>query len=87
MPLRSSPTSGLLYPSIQTVNAISFLAFDQLAKLRHRGALSTVALTFTTTCQLAQGLVNVDPGASDPEEVLQTLYQVSGLEFKTQRPS
>lgn len=86
MPLRLSQTSGLLLPSIQTFKDIGFLAFDQLTKLRHRGALSTVTLTFTTTCQLTKSLVDVNPGVPDPEHLLQTWYQVRSLENQTERP-
>lgn len=33
---------------------IGDLAFEQLSSLRHRGAFSTVSLTFTTCCLITQ---------------------------------
>lgn len=34
---------------------IGNLSFHQLAALRHRGAFSTVSLTFATCCKIAEG--------------------------------
>jgi hypothetical protein len=47
------------------------LTFDQLSSLRHRGAFSTVSLTFARCCQLTQILSSV------PQGLLGKWYQVS----------
>jgi hypothetical protein len=41
-----------LRPSAELLRDIGDLAFEQLASLRHRGALGTVAVTFVACCQL-----------------------------------
>ncbi|PHH69821.1 hypothetical protein CDD82_7495 [Ophiocordyceps australis] len=41
----------LIRPSRGVFESIGSLVFDQLASLRHRGALTTVAATFATCCQ------------------------------------
>jgi len=54
LPLRGGRTASLLYPSPQIFQMIGSLTFEQLSTLRHRGAFSTVAQTFSACCQLAQ---------------------------------
>jgi hypothetical protein len=52
---------------------IGDLTFDQLSNLRHRGAFSTVALTFTRCCQLApQHSVDQSP----VHDIIKTWYKV-----------
>ncbi|KAJ5039014.1 uncharacterized protein L3040_006686 [Drepanopeziza brunnea f. sp. 'multigermtubi'] len=47
-----SPDASPLLPA-ELFHQIGQLSFDQLSNLRHRGAFSTVTLTFATCCQLA----------------------------------
>ncbi|KAJ9154737.1 tRNA (Cytidine(32)-2'-O)-methyltransferase non-catalytic subunit TRM732 [Pleurostoma richardsiae] len=51
--LRQSRAVGILLPSQEVFKAVGTLTFNQLSTLRHRGAFSTVSLTFTTCCQVA----------------------------------
>lgn len=39
---------------LEIFKSIGELTFEQLSSLRHRGAFSTVALTFARCCQLTQ---------------------------------
>ena len=48
------------------------LTFEQLSTLRHRGAFSTVALTFTQCCRATQNEAILQHGTSD---LLTTWYQ------------
>ncbi|KAM0284815.1 hypothetical protein ACHAQH_001735 [Verticillium albo-atrum] len=54
LPLKNKPQEGDLRPTVDTFAAFGRLTFDQLTNLRHRGAFSTVSLTFATCCQLVQ---------------------------------
>ena len=54
LPLRGGRNTSLLFPSPRVFQRVGSLAFEQLSTLRHRGAFSTVAQTFTACCQLAQ---------------------------------
>jgi hypothetical protein len=54
-------------------HAAGALSFEQLSSLRHRGAFSTVSLTFARCCQLTQEhSITGSPGAS----LLKEWYQV-----------
>lgn len=62
---------------------IGDLTFDQLSNLRHRGAFSTVALTFTRCCQLAP---QYSLDQSPVQDIIKTWYKVgisSNLEVHT----
>lgn len=52
--LRSPRARGYLLPTPEVFNAAGNLAFTQLTTLRHRGAFSSVSLTFTCCCQNSQ---------------------------------
>ena len=68
--LRSQDGSSVLSSTI--LADIGNLTFEQLSSLRHRGAFSTVSLTFAKCCQAA--------GRSDVVEqrdLLQAWYKVS----------
>jgi hypothetical protein len=52
---------------------IGDLTFEQLSTLRHRGAFSTVSLTFTKCCQLTQ---HHAPSDKSSYELLYKWYQV-----------
>ncbi|KAI9731269.1 MAG: hypothetical protein M1818_007894 [Claussenomyces sp. TS43310] len=52
--LQSRSINDLPLVSYETFRTIGDLTFDQLASLRHRGAFSTVSLTFAKCCQLSQ---------------------------------
>ncbi|KAF4585733.1 HEAT repeat protein [Ophiocordyceps camponoti-floridani] len=47
---------GFVAPSEEVFGRIGGLAFDQLANLRHRGALTTVGLLFAAFCQQARNM-------------------------------
>lgn len=49
--LRFDGTTGRLLPSPEVFKGVGNLAFAQLSRLRHRGAFSSVSLTFTCCCQ------------------------------------
>ncbi|KAJ3529859.1 hypothetical protein NM208_g9572 [Fusarium decemcellulare] len=63
---------GKIYPSREVYERIGNLTFTQLASLRHRGAFTTVALTFSTCCQLVK---HVDEGDSSIEGDIGLLAQ------------
>ena len=50
----AGPGSGYVAPSAEAFESIGRLSFEQLASLRHRGALTTVASTFAACCQRAK---------------------------------
>ncbi|UNI14405.1 hypothetical protein JDV02_001035 [Purpureocillium takamizusanense] len=61
---RNGSREGFLIPDPETFESIGNLTFKELVNLRHRGAFTTVALTFATCCQNAkhvkQGAVLLD---------------------------
>ena len=69
------------FPPLEVFRETGFLAFEQLASLRHRGAFSTVSYTFTTCCQLTQNLKSVFPKSDD---LLWQWYQGALTCIKTQ---
>jgi hypothetical protein len=46
--------------SMKTFRDIGDLAFEQLSSLRHRGAFSTVSMTFARCCQLSQNKTSTE---------------------------
>ncbi|KAF7544785.1 hypothetical protein G7046_g9713 [Stylonectria norvegica] len=68
--VKKGPREGAICPSKEVYARIGNLTFDQLSSLRHRGAFSTVSLTFATCCQLAKYLDHVDQ-----ETLLQVWYK------------
>ncbi|WZH44845.1 putative death-receptor fusion protein-domain-containing protein [Fusarium acuminatum] len=56
VPVKQRHPQGRIYPSREVYERIGNLSFTQLASLRHRGAFTTVALTFSTCCQLVKHL-------------------------------
>lgn len=54
--LKAKPQPGVHRPSVDVFAAIGNLTFEQLTFLRHRGAFSTVSLTFATCCQVVNHL-------------------------------
>ncbi|KAG0647573.1 tRNA (cytidine(32)-2 -O)-methyltransferase non-catalytic subunit TRM732 [Hyphodiscus hymeniophilus] len=58
--------------SVQVFSDIGHLTFEQLSNLRHRGAFSTVSLTFTRCCQLTQFLT---PNLEPDQKLLEQWYQ------------
>lgn len=66
--IRNRSRDGFISPSRDLFERISNLTFDQLSSLRHRGAFTTVAMTFATCCQQTKHL---DQGDS----LLDTWYQ------------
>ncbi|TGJ86103.1 hypothetical protein E0Z10_g2662 [Xylaria hypoxylon] len=63
---------GYLAPSRQSFEDIGNLTFDELSKLRHRGAFSTVSQTFTTCCQLVQSIATHE---NDDVDLLKKWYE------------
>ncbi|KAK3322123.1 putative death-receptor fusion protein-domain-containing protein [Apodospora peruviana] len=73
--LRQTPTAGVPFPPLDFFKSSGDLAFEQLSSLRHRGAFSTVSLTFSTCCQLSQNLRNVFPDTTSSDDLLREWYQ------------
>lgn len=71
---------GVPYPPLDVFRETGYLAFEQLASLRHRGAFSTVAYTFTNCCQLTQQLKDVYTDLDESENLLREWYQVRGTQ-------
>lgn len=67
---------GRICPSRDIYERIGNLSFTQLSSLRHRGAFTTVALTFSTCCQLVKHL---DRSAERGPTLLERWYEVSLL--------
>lgn len=81
--LRSHRTDGHLLPTPGVFKAAGNLAFTQLSTLRHRGAFSSVSLTFTCCCQNAQHPSIV--AAVENRFLLETWYQGALSCIQTQR--
>ncbi|KAK3902107.1 putative death-receptor fusion protein-domain-containing protein [Staphylotrichum tortipilum] len=73
--LRVKKAPGVPYPPLDVFRETGYLAFEQLASLRHRGAFSTVAYTFTNCCQLTQLLKDVYTDLDESENLLREWYQ------------
>ncbi|KAL1888739.1 hypothetical protein Sste5346_009365 [Sporothrix stenoceras] len=73
--LRFSRVKGTLTPEKAVFERIGNLAFEQLSTLRHRGALTTVAQTFTLCCQLAQDPSITAPGTPEDATLVKTWYK------------
>lgn len=69
--------TGVPFPPLDVFKDTGYLAFEQLATLRHRGAFSTVSYTFTTCCQLTQNLRSIFPDIAESDNLLRDWYQVS----------
>lgn len=80
--LRLESAPGVPFPPLNIFRETGSLTFEQLASLRHRGAFSTVSLTFTSCCQLTQRLKNVYPDISGSDGLLREWYQV-GMQDST----
>lgn len=74
--LRNCDTPTALYPPLDVFNGIGSLTFDQLSKLRHRGAFATVTSTFSTCCQLTQKLTDAFPDMPKSLDHLRAWYEV-----------
>jgi hypothetical protein len=74
--LRSKKAPGVPFPPLDVFRETGYLAFEQLASLRHRGAFSTVSYTFTTCCQLTQQVRSVYTDMDESENLLREWYQV-----------
>ena len=73
--MKLKKASGVPYPPLDVFRETGYLTFEQLATLRHRGAFSTVSLTFTTCCQLTQQLKDVYTDIDVSENLLREWYQ------------
>ncbi|KAH7162646.1 putative death-receptor fusion protein-domain-containing protein [Dactylonectria estremocensis] len=62
--IKQESSPGRIHPSREAYERIGNLSFTQLSALRHRGAFTTVSLTFATCCQLAKHL---DQGAESQQ--------------------
>ncbi|KAH9438168.1 hypothetical protein MCOR02_001806 [Pyricularia oryzae] len=74
-PLRFSRVKGTLCPPGDIFKQIGNLTFEQLSSLRHRGAFSTVSLTFITCCQLVEDPSVTSPDAPAEETLLFSWYK------------
>ncbi|CAD6505358.1 BgTH12-00849 [Blumeria graminis f. sp. triticale] len=67
---------------------IGDITFDQLSKLRHRGALSTVSLTFITCCELVpKWQINVAGPRNTLDKWLEGAFVCLQTQFSTTRRS
>ncbi|KAL0473189.1 putative death-receptor fusion protein domain-containing protein [Neurospora intermedia] len=73
--LRLTPGPGVPFPPLPVFQDTGYLTFEQLSSLRHRGAFSTVSLTFTTCCQLTQKLPIVFPETAGSNTLLREWYK------------
>ncbi|KAF4977485.1 hypothetical protein FZEAL_6004 [Fusarium zealandicum] len=64
--IKQRSTEGKICPSREVYERIGALSFTQLATIRHRGAFTTVALTFSTCCQLVKHLDQGDSKTEGP---------------------
>lgn len=64
--------SAIIPPAVFT--GIGDVTFEQLSNLRHRGAFSTVSLTFARCCQVTQA--QTTPGRSLDPRLLERWYLV-----------
>lgn len=81
--LRFDGGTGHLLPSPEVFRKVGNLAFVQLSRLRHRGAFSSVSLTFTCCCQHAQSPAVVV--LSENRSLLKEWYQGTLECIHTQR--
>ncbi|CAN8096998.1 unnamed protein product [Discula destructiva] len=75
--------AGSLWPTPETFRAAGNLAFEQLSTLRHRGAFTSVSLTFTCCCQHAQHASVIS--SLKNRSLLQTWYRGTLACINTQR--
>ncbi|KAH8801530.1 HEAT repeat protein-like protein [Xylogone sp. PMI_703] len=68
--LRWPDNSPVVSPEV--FNGIGAITFEQLSTLRHRGAFSTVSMTFATCCQSAQYQI---PGERSRLDILEKWYK------------
>ncbi|KAK0722821.1 putative death-receptor fusion protein-domain-containing protein [Lasiosphaeria miniovina] len=73
--LRLKRAPGAPFPTPDVFKDAGYLTFEQLASLRHRGAFSTVSLTFATYCQLTQNLRDAFPEVEGLDGLLHEWYQ------------
>lgn len=71
--LRYDRAAGHLLPSPEMFRGAGNLAFTQLSRLRHRGAFSSVSLTFTCCCQHSQS--HAVAVSAENQSLLGTWYQ------------
>lgn len=81
--LRFDRAVGHLLPSPEVFRNVGNLAFTQLSRLRHRGAFSSVSLTFTCCCQYAQSTTVVI--STENRSLLEEWYQGTLNCIHTQR--
>jgi hypothetical protein len=82
--LRLEAGHGAPFPPLDVFRDAGYLTFEQLASLRHRGAFSTVSLTFSTCCQLTQRLPPVYADINGSENLLRDWYQGALVCISTQ---
>lgn len=70
--IKDRSREGSIHPPTQLFERVGKLTFQQLSDLRHRGAFTTVALTFATCCQMTKGL----PETEGEPSILDVWYQV-----------
>lgn len=75
--IKQHSRQGRICPSKEAYERIGNLSFTQLASIRHRGAFTTVALTFSTCCQLVKHLNQAKAGAECGTALLEQWYAVS----------
>ncbi|SZF06009.1 unnamed protein product [Blumeria hordei] len=79
---------SLMSPYFNLFSIIGGITFDQLSKLRHRGALSTVSLTFITCCDLVpKWQINVSGAKNILDRWLEEAFFCLQTQFSTTRRS
>lgn len=81
--LRLGSGAGCLLPTSDVFTAAGNLAFSQLSTLRHRGAFSSVSLTFTCCCQNAHHPAIASPDGE--KTLLEAWYEGTLSCINTQR--
>lgn len=81
--LRFNRRAGHLSPLPEVFRAVGNLAFSQLSLLRHRGAFSSVSLTFTCCCQHAKDVTVTS--LEDERPLLESWYEGTLTCIRTQR--
>ncbi|KAH8890911.1 hypothetical protein GQ53DRAFT_841869 [Thozetella sp. PMI_491] len=73
--LKGGLKAGTILPTFDLFRDVGNLTFKQLSTLRHRGAFSTVSLTFATCCQLTNNVKRAFPDIPNSGNLLREWYK------------
>lgn len=74
--LRTRSIPSAMLPPLEVFHDVGQLTFDQLTRLRHRGAFTTVTSTFTTCCQVAENIQRLYLDLTENPNYLRQWYDV-----------